>query len=110
MKTLRPLIKCGCTSDSTTRCVHRSAAGGGCLCPCHFTQEQAQRLISAYLHVGEGQIAGFIKNSVPKKTVDTAGRVVIASCGHESVMHDRPSKMAELYVRQHPCDLCREDR
>ena len=106
MNKLRPLILCGCTGDAPTRCAHKSWAGGACKCPCHFTQEQTQRLISAYIHASDGQVAGFIKNMSAKTKESTTAYMITAACGHEKHLSQKPSQMASMYIKQHSCDDC----
>lgn len=110
MKTLRPLILCGCTSDTANSCALKSWVGRACLCPCHYTNEQTKRLVSAYVHAGEGQVAGFIKNLVAKtEKVAKTEHSVMAACGHEKHFEQKPSQMAALYIKQHPCDQCSQE-
>ena len=108
MKTLRPLILCGCTSDTANSCALKSWVGRACLCPCHYTTEQTKRLISAYIHSGDGSTGQYMKKLWTKKTDPATVQMmtVLAGCGHERSFGRKLSKMAEQYVRQNPCDRC----
>lgn len=111
MQVIRSIILCGCTAEKS-RCVYKSwHAGAGCKCPCHFTQEQTQQLVSAYLTLAPDQIAGYLKNRLTKQgKAPIEQAVAIYSCGHEIVLERKLSAMAQQYVQQNPCDDCREDR
>ena len=101
---LRSLILCGCIKDTPTRCTF-SFAGKGCKCPCHYTQDQTQRLITAYFIVDDGQISGFVKNQAQAKKSSSVS--VSYSCGHEFVFDQRPSAMGLQYIHQNQCENCR---
>lgn len=105
MKVLRNLILCGCTNDTPTRCAHRTWLSNGCLCPCHFSNEQTQRLLSAYISNGP-QFAGFLERRLGKPVATTSGTKVTAGCGHDLVFEQAISKMAMQYVQQNRCDSC----
>lgn len=106
MKTLRPLIFCGCTTDKAKDCCHKSRNIGVCRCPCHFTEEETRRIISAYIHVGDEQVSGFLKNLFAKKKEAVPAHRIMAVCGHEKYFEYKLSQMAALYIMQHPCGQC----
>lgn len=110
MQAIRSIILCGCTAEKG-RCAFKSwHAGAGCKCACHFTQEQTQQLISAYIALMPDQLAGFMKGRMKEKQKSLPGErtLVTYSCGHEILLDWKPSSMARQYMQQNPCDDCRE--
>lgn len=108
MKVIRSLILCGCTGDESSRCAHKSWTNSRCLCPCHYSQEQTDRLISAYVTLNSPSV-GLIRKRLPVVQPETAF-VAAYRCGHERNFERKPSVSAFLYIQQNPCDTCRNSK
>ena len=109
MKLLRSLLLCGCTGEASNKCAFKSWAGSQCQCPCHYTNEQRERLISAYLSIEQSFC--YINKRLVKKVAEPSAKLVVAyGCGHDKEFDGKLSRMAMQYIQQNPCDACLQDR
>ncbi len=106
MKILKSLLLCGCPDTEASRCVYKGWTGASCHCPCHYSNEQTMKLLSAYLSVE--QLANFARKRITAPVKAAPAFAVIHQCGHEKHFDRQVSKMAIQYIQQNDCDDCRE--